>query len=323
MKKNIVKLTPNTVTTAGPSANLQSQQRDNAKHTAALIWEITEELQTIEEESSRKEQDSDATQESDLEHQDSDNLLTDSEQWLCKRQEVTPCASDPSIKDKEYNKNEIPETKMSKQDINHTEEVIIGTEQGITFPTKIGPSMCNALIDTDATRSCISENYYQNLPSTKIYHLKNISVRSAAGSNLTPLGMTNCSFELGKIRFNSNLIVCRNLTIPLILGRDFLIRNHIMVWYANDGKCILDYQQHKLVASIDVEDKPQCNMAHSVTLPGRTLAIVCVCNNLVPNQSRNIMRLNQVIICMKSILTCVLFLWYTMWMYIRQKMYPW
>ena len=40
-----------------------------------------------------------------------------------------------------------------------------------------------------------------------------------------------------------------------------------------------------MVASIDVEDKPQLNMTHSVTLPGRTLAIVCVYNNLVPNQS--------------------------------------
>ena len=46
---------------------------------------------------------------------------------------------------------------MSNQDINHT-EVIIGTEQGTTFPTKIGILMCNALIDTGATRSCISEN---------------------------------------------------------------------------------------------------------------------------------------------------------------------
>ena len=80
MKKNITKSTPNAVTTAGPSANLQSQLRDKAKHMAALIQEITEELQAIEEESSREEQDSDATQESDLEHKDSDNLLTDSEQ---------------------------------------------------------------------------------------------------------------------------------------------------------------------------------------------------------------------------------------------------
>ena len=55
---------------------------------------------------------------------------------------------------------------MSNQNINHMEEVIIGTEQGTTFHTKIGTSMCNALIDTGATRSCISEKYYQNLLST-------------------------------------------------------------------------------------------------------------------------------------------------------------
>ena len=78
IKKNVAKTTPNM--TAGPSANLQSQLRDKAKHTAALIQEITEELQAIEEESSKEDQDSDATQESDLEQEDSDNTLTKSEQ---------------------------------------------------------------------------------------------------------------------------------------------------------------------------------------------------------------------------------------------------
>ena len=63
------------------------------------------------------------------------------------------------------------------------------------------------------------------------------------------------------------------------------MQNHITVRYADDGKCILDYQQNELVASIDIEDKPQLNMTHSVTIPGRTLAVVCVYNNLVPNQS--------------------------------------
>ena len=78
VKKNVVKTTPNM--TAGPSANLRSQIRDKAKHTAALIQEITEELQAIEEESSKEDQDSDAIQESDLEQEDSDNRLTKSEQ---------------------------------------------------------------------------------------------------------------------------------------------------------------------------------------------------------------------------------------------------
>ena len=59
------------------------------------------------------------------------------------------------------------EIDMSKQDINHTDEVIIGTEQGTTFPTKIDTTMCNALIDTGATKSCISEKYYQSLSLTK------------------------------------------------------------------------------------------------------------------------------------------------------------
>ena len=80
MKRNITNSTPNAVTTAGPSANLQSHLRDKAKHTAALIQEIMEDLQAIEEESSKEEQDPDATQESDLEQEDSDNLLTDNEQ---------------------------------------------------------------------------------------------------------------------------------------------------------------------------------------------------------------------------------------------------
>ena len=76
-KKNPIK-TPNM--TSSPSANLHSQLKDKAKHTAALIQEITEELQAIEEESAKEEQDSDVTQMSDLEQEDSDIPLTEDEQ---------------------------------------------------------------------------------------------------------------------------------------------------------------------------------------------------------------------------------------------------
>ena len=115
------------------------------------------------------------------------------------------------------------------QDINSMEEVVIGAEHGTTFPTQIGTSVCHALIDTYAMRSCISEKYYQSLPLTKIQFVQNISVRSATGSNLTPLGLINCSFGLGNVKFNRHFIVCKNFTRPLILGRDFLIHNHVTV----------------------------------------------------------------------------------------------
>ena len=69
------------------------------------------------------------------------------------------------------------------------------------------------------------------------------------------------------------------------MGRDFLLQHNITVRYAADGKCILDYQQQELIASIDIENKPQLYMTHTVDIPGRTLAIVCIHNNLNPKQS--------------------------------------
>ena len=47
--------------------------------TAALIQELTEELQVIEQTFSNDELESEATQESDLEQEDSENYITDEE----------------------------------------------------------------------------------------------------------------------------------------------------------------------------------------------------------------------------------------------------
>ena len=148
--------------------------------------------------------------------------------------------------------------------------------------------MCNALIDTGATRSCISEKYVQNLSLTKTHFIQNISVRSATGSNLVPIGIVHCTFELGKIKFNGDFIVCKNLTRPLILGSDFLIRNHVSVQYAENGKCILDCQQHELIASVNIENKPHLCLDNSIILLGRSLAVICTSSNLEPDQSGQI-----------------------------------
>ena len=175
-----------------------------------------------------------------------------------------------------------------ESNINHTEEVIIGSEQGMTFPTKIDTTLCNTLIDTGATRCCMSEKYFKKLQLAKIHLLQNVNVRSATGSNLALVGLVNCTFELGGTKFSSDFIVCKNLTRPLIFGRDFLVQNHISVRYSENGKCILDYKQQELVAFLSVENKPQLSLANSMTLPGRALAIIYENNNLKPEQSRQL-----------------------------------
>ena len=162
--------------------------------------------------------------------------------------------------------------------------MIIGSEQGTTFPTKVGSTLCNALIDTGATKSCMSESYYKTLQLNSIHSVVNTHVRSATGSNLSPLGIVNCPLKLGNTTFNNDFIVCQNLTRPLILGKDFLMKNQITVKYAENGKCILKVQQEELVATLDITNNPQLKTYTSVLLPGRTLAVIQVNSELTTEQ---------------------------------------
>ena len=97
---------------------------------------------------------------------------------------------------------------IEKELIDSAEEVIIGSEQGTTFPTKVGSTLCNALIDTGVTKSCMSESYYKTLQLDSIHSVVNTCVRSATGSNLSPLGIVNCPLKLGKTTFVNDFIVC-------------------------------------------------------------------------------------------------------------------
>ena len=60
----------------------------------------------------------------------------------------------------------------------------------------------------------MSKKYCKKLQLAKIHLLQNVNVKSATGSNLAPVGLVNCTFELGKTEFNSKSIVCKNLTRP-------------------------------------------------------------------------------------------------------------
>ena len=66
------------------------------------------------------------------------------------------------------------------------------------------------------------------------------------------------------------------------------MKNHVTVRYAEDGKCILDYHQEELIASLEVANKAQLITTASMLLPGRTLAVIQVNSNLEPEQSGQI-----------------------------------
>ena len=273
---------------AGPATNTRAMTKDPPVVTVHMLQDLMNELQAIEQESLDDDHDSKVTQGSDLEEDSEGNMTEMEEQSLPKiktSQGSIQEGYDPTEYYVDVETTHFCLDCQRKNNINHTEEGILGSEQGTMLPTRMGTTVCNALIDTGATRCCMSETYYKKLQLPKIQLLQNVSVRSATGSNLAPIGLVNCTFLLGDTPFEYNCIVCRNLTRPLILGKDFLIQNHIAVRYSDNGKCISDHQQQELIAEMNIEVKPHLRLTNSVSIPGRTLAVVQVNNTLTQEQS--------------------------------------
>ena len=162
----------------------------------------------------------------------------------------------------------------------HIEQVVIGSERGTTFPAKSQSTKCNALIDTGATRSCISESYFRQLPIKNLKYLHQVMVRSATGSSLAPLGVVNYKVQLGGISFENDFIVCKHLMRPLILGKDFIYKHSLKVSYDNKGDCVLEHKNKNLVTVESIDELPSLSTQRAVTIPGRSLMILNVRSNV-------------------------------------------
>ena len=58
-----------------------------------------------------------------------------------------------------------------------------------------------------------------------------LAVMSASGSSLCPMGIEQCPFQLDGHCFEFNIIVCFNLTRPIILGPNFKHKHQIgLTW---------------------------------------------------------------------------------------------
>ena len=130
--------------------------------------------------------------------------------------------------------------------------VTISSAIGATIPAIFGQIKCNVLIDTGAMRSCMSQTYSQQLMLPLMRPIHTYQVRSATGSNLCPLGITECGFKIGEKDYKNDFIVCKNLTRPCILGIDFLRKHGIFAGWTPKGKFKLITQQAFLVESLEV-----------------------------------------------------------------------
>ena len=153
--------------------------------------------------------------------------------------------------------------------------VTVGTTVGATVPATLEHTLCNALVDTGATRSCLSEEYYQQLLLPGLKPVRKLQVRTASGSSLCPTGTVACDFKLGKQPFSFEFIVCRGLSRPCILGLDFLRKYKIGIGWSPTGKFQLDLHQQVLVESVKVYmSGPTLQTRQCITIPSRSLMVL-------------------------------------------------
>ena len=91
------------------------------------------------------------------------------------------------------------------------------------------------------------------------------------------------NITLGNRTFQHDFVVCKHLMRPLILGREFLFKNELKVYYSKTGECRLDYKQEELVATVDSQDDLTLTLKSGIYIPGRTVAILNVNSSVHQN----------------------------------------
>ena len=107
------------------------------------------------------------------------------------------------------------------------------------------------MVDTGATKSCISESFYQKLLQPQIKTLYQMTVVSATGGNVKPKGLTTCEILIGKRKFRMEFIVCEKINRPCYLGLDFLRKYRIGLGWSPNGKFQLQFKKETLIESLD------------------------------------------------------------------------
>ena len=156
-------------------------------------------------------------------------------------------------------------------------EIILNLDHGAIIPTRIQNKLCPTLIDTGATMSCISENFFNSLEGVQLLEIYGLRVISTSGEAINVKGMAPISFTIDKTPFIHTFIICKNVKQPFILGLDFLRRYRISTTWTDEGKFSLQYKNEVLINSIKEffsEDKPQLKTKSWIEIPGRTLVVI-------------------------------------------------
>ena len=152
--------------------------------------------------------------------------------------------------------------------------------RGALIPVEIGITSPAALVDTGATRSCLSRAQYREMVQPPFTALCKGTVRAATGGDMRPLGFLECSVKIQEQVYQHEFIVCQNMVSAVILGIDFLRKFDIRISWGDQGRIKLKEGTHDLIHSVSEAVHYPVSLSKDVTVPPRTVASVVTLTDL-------------------------------------------
>ena len=166
-------------------------------------------------------------------------------------------------------------------------EIVLNLDHGAIIPTQVQGKICPTLIDTGATRSGVSEQFFDKLQDTEIREIYGLRVVCASGEDISLKGLTTLQVVINNTIFSHTFLICRNITKPMVLGLDFLQQYRIGTTWTENGKFSLKYENKILIQSIEEsfqERNPQLKAKTCIEIPGKSVVVVHARVNISPEQ---------------------------------------
>ena len=105
-------------------------------------------------------------------------------------------------------------------------------------------------------------------------------VVTATGTSMDPIGFTQCTFFINGHSFTQKFIVCANQTRPVILGKDFAVRNCIgVIWTKQGSRRMVDDCNTTIMEVFEQTKDVPLSLANPIRIPPRSVVVALVeCN---------------------------------------------
>ena len=149
-----------------------------------------------------------------------------------------------------------------------------GKTKGTTFKIKVKDLALSSLFDTGAQVSCIKYDIVAEMGLLHQISDSSTCIRTANGQGVGVKGSLLVSFQIRPCSFTHKFIVCKGITRPFILGKDFLSRHCFKLGWTDDNKIFAEYKGNVIAIASQAVMDDSIMVSHPVQIPARHFAMV-------------------------------------------------